>query len=148
MLQVNLGNHYQRRSTKTSSETNPLLRKSPLEIPANLPKNRVIKLSVRPIESTRQRSPNVITRFRDPRGGNFSRFVFLSLLTEQSGHTYLALRESVSWTKHFLPTESAKIKDGFAIKGGNVCRGVHGISLKSCINDTRHSRWTRKCATA
>lgn len=95
MLQVNLGNHYQRRSTKTSSETNPLLRKSPLEIPANLPKNRVIKLSVRPIESTRQRSPNVITRFRDPRGGNFSRFVFLSLLTEQSGHTYLALRESV-----------------------------------------------------
>lgn len=117
MLQVNLGNHYQRRSTKTSSETNPLLRKSPLEIPANLPKNRVIKLSVRPIESTRQRSPNVITRFRDPRGGNFSRFVFLSLLTEQCGHTYLPLRESVSRTKRFLPTESAKIKDGLPIKG-------------------------------
>lgn len=117
MLQVNLGNHYQRRSTKTSSETNPLLRKSPLEIPANLPKNRVIKLSVRPIESTRQRSPNVITRFRDPRGGNFSRFVFLSLLIEQSGHTYLPLRESVSRTKRFLPTESAKIKDGLPIKG-------------------------------
>ena len=51
ILQVNLANRSQPRSTKTSSETNPPLRKSPLEIPANLPKNRVIKLSVRPIES-------------------------------------------------------------------------------------------------